>query len=190
MFRRTARPRPAPLLVMLLGLWFAACDDPFAAFLGDVPLTPSEVTLYDFVSGKLEDPPAFDLLFGVAARVDQTSNWDFLLRFDGDDAELVPFTAATDSVSDSGLQTTTDPFSQVLEAPEEGYMITEPLAVEIGMVILARSRVDPTNFLGCSRYAKLEILAIDPAEGKLIFQHLINPNCGDTVLEPGKHGSL
>ncbi len=181
---------PARLGALVLALAATACDDPFDAFLGDVPLTPTEVTLYDYVTGRLEDPPAFDIVLAVPARIDQTLNWDFLFQIREGAAELVPFSAVADSVTDSGLQVTAERFDAVLEAPEDGYTLNAPLAVQPGDVLIARSRVDPNNFLACSRYAKLQVLAIDSDAGTITFRHLVNPNCGDVVLEPGTHGSL
>ena len=63
--------RPSKRLgVLILALAATACDDPFDAFLGDVPLTPTEVTLHDYLTGRLEDPPAFDLVSAIPARVE------------------------------------------------------------------------------------------------------------------------
>ena len=173
---------------MLLGS--VGCDDPFAAFLGDVPLTPTEVTLFDYETGRLQDPPAFDIVRAVPARVDQTIHWDGLFRIRSGVPELVPFSAVADSVTDSGLLVTEDRFEEVLEAPDEGYTLSTGIEIRQGDVLVGRSRVDPTQFLACSRYAKLRILDIDPEAGTLTFEHLVNPNCGDTVLEPGEHGSI
>lgn len=174
---------------MLLPLT-TACDDPFGAFLADVPLTPSEVTLFDFVSGRLADPPAFDLVVGTRVRVDQTRQWDFLFQIRDGVPELAPFAAATDSVTDAGLIQSTDSFEGILEAPDEGYTLDTPVPIAVGDVLVARSRINPTQFLACSQYAKLEILEIDLVAGEVTFRHLTNPNCGDVVLEPGMHGSL
>lgn len=182
--------RLAVLLVGVLALPQTACDDPFGAFLSDVPLTPSEVTLFDFVTGRLEDPPAFDLVFQRLVRVDQTRNWDFLFQITDGVPAFAPFSAATDSVTDAGLLQTSLSFEGVLEAPETGYTISDPVPVQVGDVLIGRSRADPTQFLACSRYAKLEIIELDLAAGTITFRFLGNPNCGDTVLEPGKHGSL
>ena len=184
------RRLPAVLCTALVLVLAAGCDDPFAAFLGDVPLTPTEVTLFDYETGRLQDPPAFDIVRAVPARVDQTLNWDFLFRIRAGTPELVPFSAVADSVTDSGLLRAEDRFEAVLEAPEEGYTLNAGLAIRPGDVLVGRSRVDPTQFLACSRYAKLRILRIDPEEGSVTFEHLVNPNCGDTVLEPGEHGSI
>lgn len=179
--------RPATLVLLLAAV---ACDDPFAAFLGDVPLEPTETTLFDYETGRLEDPPAFDIARALPVRVDQTLNWDFLFRIRGGVPELVPFSAVADTVTDSGLQAAGERFEAVLEAPEEGYTLNAPLPIRPGDVLIGRSRIDPTQFLACSRYAKLRILDVDPEAGTVTFEHLANPNCGDTVLEPGKHGSL
>ncbi len=181
---------PARAAALILALAAAACDDPFDAFLDDVPLTPTEVTLYDYLTGRLEDPPAFDIVFAIPARVDQTLNWDFLFRIRSGVPELVPFSAVADSATDSGLQASEERFDAILEAPEGGYTLNAPLAVQPGDVLIARSRVDPNNFLACSRYGKLQVLDIDTEEGTITFRHLVNPNCGDIVLEPGTHGSL
>lgn len=191
-----AMPRPVsrrPLILSLIPLaillaW--GCDDPFAAFLLDVPEVPSEATLFDFIDGRLQDPPAFDIVRERPARVDQTRDWDFLFRVVGGGAELVPFTAVTDSVTDSGLRVAETSFEGVLEAPETGYILTEPIPVAIGDVLIARSRRDARQVLACSQFAKLEILDLDIAAGQITFRYLVNPNCGDTVLEPGEHGEL
>ncbi|WP_419935376.1 hypothetical protein [Candidatus Palauibacter sp.] len=190
MLPRDRRPPPALPAALILVLAVAACDDPFAAFLGDVPLTPTETTLFDYQTARIQDPPAFDIVRAVPARVDQTLHWDFLFQIRAGVPELVPFSAAADSVTDSGLQVTDERFEEVLEAPEEGYTLNSPVPVRPGDVLIGRSRVDPTQFLACSRYAKLRILDVDLEAGTLTFEHLVNPNCGDTVLEPGEHGSL
>ena len=78
----------------------------------------------------------------------------------------------------------------MIEAPIEGYVLSEPMPISVGDVLVARSRTDASSFLSCSRYAKLEVLDIDLLQGNVTFRHLSNPNCGDTVLEPGKHGSI
>ena len=182
--------RLALFVVGILAVAQTACDDPFGAFLLNVPLNPSEVTLFDFLTGRLQDPPAFDLVFERPVRVDQTRNWDFLFQVSDGVPEFAPFTAATDSVTDAGLLQTTNSFEGVLEAPESGYTLNDPVPIQVGDVLIGRSRIDPTQFLACSRYAKLEILEIDLVANSVTFRVLSNPNCGDTVLEPGKHGSL
>ncbi|MDX1578859.1 MAG: hypothetical protein R3266_10250, partial [Gemmatimonadota bacterium] len=78
----------------------------------------------------------------------------------------------------------------VLEAPSTGYELTSAMSAAVGDVFIARSRVNRQQLISCSQFAKLEILDIDLAAGTVTFRYLINPNCGDTVLEPGKHGEF
>lgn len=187
--RPVSRLFAAPFLLFAVAL-VAACDDPFAAFLQDVPEEPVETTLFDFIGRRLEDPPAFDVLSSTRARVDLTSSWDFLFRIENGEPQLAPFSVVTDSVTDAGLQVATTSFEAIQEAPKGGYQIAEPTPIAVGDVLFARSRADPAQGLLCSRYAKLEVLDIDLASGTLTFRYLANPNCGDVVLVPGTHGDL
>jgi hypothetical protein len=168
----------------------SSCDDPFSAFLRDVPEIPGEATLVDFVSGDILEPPAFDLVRESTVRVDQTSQWDFLYRITGGQSELVPFGAIANSASQAGLIRSTSSFEGVLDAPDTGYETSIPLAVSVGDVLVIRSRRDRTQILICNRFAKIEILDIDETAGSMTFRFLVNPNCGDTVLEPGTHGTI
>ena len=168
-----------------------ACDDPFAALLRDVPETPVEVSLVDFLTGSLQDPSAFDLIFARAARVDQTNQWDFLYVVTPEGThQLLPFGALADSLTDSGLQQVPESFEGLVEAPSEGYAIDEPVVISEGDVLAVRSRADPNSFIICRRYAKIEVLQIDASENRLTLRALVNPNCEDFVLIPGQHGEL
>jgi hypothetical protein len=178
------------LFTLVVLIITVSCDDPFSIFLQNVPAEPSETTLFDFIGGRLQDPPAYDIIFARPVRVDQSRNWDFLFQISASGPEFLPFSAATDSVTDSGLKRMGDSFAGVLEAPTDGYVLSDPMPISVGDVLVARSRTDPSSFLQCSRYAKLEVLDIDLLQGNVTFRHLSNPNCGDTVLEPGKHGSI
>ena len=67
MLPRDRRPPAALPAALILVLAVAACDDPFAAFLGDVPLMPTETTLFDYQTARIQDPPAFDIVRAVPA---------------------------------------------------------------------------------------------------------------------------
>jgi hypothetical protein len=169
----------------------AACDDPFEALLLDVPDSPVEISLVDFLTGPLQQPSAFDVIFSRAARVDQTNQWDFLYFVTPEGThQLVPFGALADSLTDSGLQQVSESFEGLGEAPAEDYTIDAPVPISEGNVLAVRSRADPNSFIVCRRYAKIEILEIDAAENRLTFRALANPNCEDFVLIPGQHGTF
>lgn len=190
--------RPSPLRItkspvagfLTLILLVAACSDSFAAFLLTVPETPSEATLFDFTTGRLQDPSAFDVVGDRPVRVDQTNQWDFLFRVVDGVGEFVPFSALADSVTEAGIRTATEAFEGILEAPRQGYESSDPVPVGIGDVIFVRSRRNRTQILICNQFLKLEILDLDVMNGSITFRYLRNPNCGDTVLEPGQHGEL
>jgi len=183
--------RTGAAAIVLAGLLaVAACNDPFAAFLLDVPLEPSDVVLFDYVGGRLQDPPAFDAINDRTARVDQTTQWDFMFRIASGTPQLLAFSALADSVSEAGLLRSEQAFDDILKAPKDGYDNETAFPIAIGDVFLVRSRRDRTNIFICSQYMKLEIIDIDLQNGTLLFAYLRNPNCGDTVLEPGTHGSL
>lgn len=177
-------------LMIVLTIAASACDDPFEALLRPVPDEPSEATLTDLRTGRLQDPPAFDLLFGLAVRIDLTDQWDFVYRVtEAGGAQLLPFGALADSTSEAGLQATGDAFEGVRTAPADGYLQGEPIPIAEGDVFIARTRRDPAQLFRCRRYAKLQILDVDAAQGRVTFQYLVNPNCEDRVLVPGEHGN-
>lgn len=178
------------LAALVFTVIFAACDDPFADFVRDVPEFPSDATLFDFVTGRLQDPSAFDIVTEVTVRVDQTNQWDFMYRVTDGVSELVPFGVVADSVNDAGFIRAETSFEGVTEAPTEGYSRSEPFPVALGDVFIARSRRDLSQILICNRYGKFEVVDIDTAAGTILLRYLINPNCGDRVLVPGEHGEL
>ena len=190
MNRTASRTTRIGLLALAVGALLAACDDPFADFIRDVPEFPSDATLFDFVTGRLQDPSAFDIVTEVSVRVDQTNQWDFMYRVTGGMSELLPFGAVADSSTDSGLIRVETSFEGATEAPTDGYTRSEPFPVTLGDVFIARSRRDLSQVLICNRYGKFEVVDIDAAAGTILLRYLINPNCGDRVLVPGEHGEL
>ena len=184
-----------PLAVMLcalpvggVALW--GCDDPFAALLLDVPETPTEIVLSDFFTAPIEDAAALDLITELPAQIEFGPNWDFVFRVEAGRAELATFTAVTDSTNDAGFFETDLAFDEIEEAPDEGYNLVDPVAVVPGKAVIVRSRRNPSTIVSCSYYAKIEVLMVDLEAGTVKLQFLRNPNCGDTVLIPGQHGSL
>lgn len=183
---RGPRIRALAVVLAMAGL---ACDDPFEGLLRPVPDEPSEATLTDLRTGRLQDPSAFDLLFGAPARIDLTNQWDFLYRVtEAGEPQLLPFGALADSTSDAGMQAVPEAFEAVRMAPPDGYLQNEAIPIAEGDVLVARTRRDPVQLFICRRFAKLQILEIDPAAGRVTFRYLVNPNCDDRVLVPGEHG--
>lgn len=179
---------PSPLLLVLfvaLPLW-SACGETTGPSFGPVPEEPGEATLHDFGSASLRDPPAFDAVTASRVRPSQSTGWDFLfaIRDDGT-PELRPRNAVVEGSSEAGLQKLDRSFSEVREAPEQGYVTESGVPVQEGDVLVGRSRQDPGFAITCHHFFKLRVVSIDPGAGTLTFEHLINPACGRRNLVPG-----
>jgi hypothetical protein len=170
-----------------------ACDDPFA--LGPATRENGVDTLELFaVNGTpLTKPSAYLLATKSRYRLGvefPPYNVDFLYRIDSTGApELVPFAAIAStgqgSSGRSGYLPTERPFDSITVAEQTGYVTDKPFALEVGQVLYLRSGLPNGCFLGIPFYAKLEVLAFDPAERSARFKILVNNNCGYRGLEPG-----
>jgi len=163
------------------------CGSSTEPILVPVPDEAGEATLFDVVTGDILDPAAFDVLSGSAVRTDQFSGWDFLFQVAEDGTTLLwPRPAVIGEGEDAGLRPIATTFDALREAPETGYTTFDSLPVAAGNVFAVRSRRDPIyGSIRCRRYAKLEVLGIDEAEGTIEFQYLVNPNCEKRTLVPG-----
>lgn len=171
--------------VSAIGL--GACGGSEDLLLIPVPDESLESTLADFSGGGLSDPSAFDVISGDAVRTDLFPGWDFLfeVRPDGNPV-LWPRSAIAEEDSDAGLQLVGQTFDGLTSAPEDGYVLLEPVAIDSGDVLAVRSRRDPAfGSVRCRRFGKLEVMALEEAEGTMTFRFLVNPNCEKRTLVPG-----
>ena len=163
------------------------CGDQAERILIPVPDESEEATLVDFSGGSITEPSAFDLLAKAAVRTDQFPGWDFLLEFRPDGSPVLwPRSAIIEEDADSGLQPVAKTFEGLTDAPEDGYIQLESVAIQVGDVLAVRSRWNPAyGTVRCRLFAKIEILAIDPGESEMTFRFLVNPNCEKRTLEAG-----
>ena len=187
---RKAKDPILGLLCLLPLLASAGCDDPFEALRQPVSEVPGEATLVDFREGPLREPSAFDLIFGIPVRVDQTSGWDFLFAIAEDGtATLLPVEAAVGTRSEAGLLPVDTPFEQLRRVPASGYIRDAPVPIAEGDVLAAVSRPEPGQAFLCRHFGKLEILDIELPERTVTFRFLVNPNCEIRDIIPGEPGS-
>jgi hypothetical protein len=165
----------------------AACGNSTEPIYIPVPDETGESVLFDVVTGNVLDPAAFDVITSSAVRTDQFSGWDFLFQIAEDGSTLLwPRAAIVDEVEDAGLRAMSTTFEALREAPTGGYVTGDSIPVSVGDVFAVRSRRDPAyGSIRCRRFAKIEVLALDPAAGTVTFQHLVNPNCEQRTLVPG-----
>lgn len=69
-------------------------------------------------------------------------------------------------------------FEELTRAPSSGYATEEAVPIRPGPIYVVRTRQDRGS---CSRYAKVEVLELDP-EGILEFRFLRNNLCNDRTL--------
>ena len=165
----------------------SACGDSTEPILLPLPEEGEEVELTDFISGSLVDPSAFDLITRSVIRTDQYSGWDFVFFLDETDGPVLVSRGAytEDEDNEAGMQVVLSSFDGLVAAPEDGYVVLDPVPISVGDVFVTRSRQDQ-NFGGlrCRYFGKFEIETIDETEGTLTLIHLVNPNCENRNLDP------
>lgn len=134
-------------------------------------------------------PSGLDLVSTLAVRPELGDPFDFAFDIDSAGVATLYPSGLLGGSETAGLLASNSAFDDVLRAPLEDYVTDSVLAIEVGMVFVARSRSAAT---GCSaltgslpRYGKFEVLGIDTVERTVTLQALINVNCGYRQLEPG-----
>lgn len=173
--------------VALTGLvLLVACGDTTnlpAAYFTNVVDT---VSLFALRGTDVRLPSAYALDGKRAVRVDQTTGLDFAFDFDSVGEPALFPTGAIKLGAFSGLQRSTLAFAAITLAPTDGYIFDKPIALDTGTVVLVRSRpIQCTYGTTVSFYAKLRVLAVDTAAHRLVFETLVDQNCGYRGLEPG-----
>jgi hypothetical protein len=165
-------------------LLLAACAD------DDLPEPNFQNAVETFTIGSLTSTPvtvpsAYSVPDNQVVRTDQSTSFDFAyVRADGRDL-LVPLDALGlgGRTSNPGLQLSSLSFDLTVDPPTDGYITSDSVEVEVGDVVVARSRV--ACYLGVPQYAKLQVKSINPAAGTLTFDAVANVNCGYRSLALG-----
>lgn len=177
------RPHLLPFAAVLL----AACGDTINLPDAQIPNVVDTVSLSALTGTPITLPSAFSVSTGQPVRTDLSAEFDFAFDIREGQPVLLPRAALNfppDGRLPPGLQRVDDAFEAILEAPSNGYLTRDTLAVAVGERYVARSRVVCTS-LGVPLYGKLEVLAIDAAARTLTFEVLVDENCGYIGLAPG-----
>ena len=180
--------RIATLAVALtaLVLLSAACSDTTGLPAPFFTNTVDTVSLYALRGTLVTQPSAYTLDAAQAVRTDQTTALDFAFDFDSLGAPALFPTGAINLGALSGLQPSTLAFDAIKLAPTGGYVFDKPIALDIGTVVLVRSRPILCAFgTTVSLYAKLRVLRVDSTARRVDFEILVDQNCGYRGLEPG-----
>lgn len=118
-------------------------------------------------------------------RTDLTTNFDFVYFFDGGRHLLLPLDVVGlgSRSSNPGLQSSTASFDAIVNPPTGGYIADDSVAVAVGNVLIARSRIACS--LSVPQYGKMEILGFDDLARTMTFRVVANTNCGFRELGPG-----
>jgi hypothetical protein len=166
----------------LLGV--AACSDlnlPDAIF----PNVVDTLVLSSITDTPVHEPSAYSIPDSRRVRTDLTASFDFAYLRDGSRHLIVPLDGFNlgGRSTNPGLLPSGSAFDLIVDPPANGYNTTDSVAVAVGDVLVARSRV--TCFLGVPQYAKLEVLAFDAAARTMTFRIVSNTNCGYRSLALG-----
>ena len=144
-------------------------------------------TLYALIGTPVQTPSAYSIQGSRRVRTDTTSAFDFAynLQKDGSHVFVPRAVLGIDSTSSvkPGLQSRSESFEAITEAPSNGYVTDQVVPIAVGDRYVARSRVVCT--IGVPTYAKLEVLAVDDLARTVTFRILTDDNCGFKGLEPG-----
>lgn len=170
------------ILVLLLAATGCADDGLFdPAFENSV----DTLTIGSIVGTPISTPSAYSITEDRLVRTDQTAGFDFVYLLKDDNHFLLPLDAIGlgGRSSNPGLQKSTIGFDDIIDPPSNGYVTADSMAVKVGDVLVARSRI--FCGLGVPAYAKLEILSFDDPAATMTFRVLADVNCGYRQLAPG-----
>jgi hypothetical protein len=167
-----------------------ACGDPITPGVRQPTFTlPLEV--FALSGGPINSPSALRLSSGSAVRSEALA---FDVAFDIDDQErviLYPVRLISSPPAGGhsvGLQTTTQGYAQLLEAPRTGYKVDSVLVVPPGSTVVIES-TDPSmcgfSYIAKTFYSKLVIDSLNPVSRQIWARVTVNPNCGSRSLAPG-----
>jgi hypothetical protein len=145
------------------------------------------LSLYALTGTPLSLPSAYSLPGRGPIRTDESIQFDFAFEMLPDDRPVfLPLLALRldASVLDPGFIPQQTTFDAITEAPLNGYLVTDTLPATPGALYIVRSRMICTA-TSSAFYAKLEVLAQDPAARSVTFRILVDRNCGYRGLEPG-----
>ena len=178
-----------PILVLLSGLLSAAvaCSNPNALADPTIPSAVDTSTIYALSGTPLITPSAFSISLPGTVLVQSTAAFDFAYQVTGSGQPvflpLLVLGLSSNTAVNPGFIRTTQPFSSITEAPSNGYVTNDSIAVAVGDIFIGRSRLACT--IGVPLYAKFHVIGIDPVARSVTFEWLADNNCGYRGLTPG-----
>jgi hypothetical protein len=186
MLNLLASMRVSPLHFALLAT--VACSD--SSGLPDPTFANEErtETLYALTGTPVGTPSAYAIHGSQRVRTDISQDFDFAFGINGSDGGPVFVPRAVLGIEPNatlqpGLMPSSLTFEGITEAPSNGYITDQVVPIAVGDRFLVRGRI--TCDIGVSKYAKLEVVAIEASTRTVTFRVLTNQNCGYKGLRPG-----
>lgn len=167
------------LALTLVVAALAGCGDP-VRIRAQFETVTDTVTVFALTGTPVIAPAALSTLRHEAVRIETTRDFDIV--FDIDDAGravLYPVQLVGGSPGRTGIQTTTDAFAAILEAPRTGYVRDSATTLDVGDVVIVEA--EPAFCLASIQstiYSKMVIDAIDLATRSVRLRIVVDPNCG------------
>jgi hypothetical protein len=180
------RPLPFAICAAVAAATALACGEDFQLPPATAPNELDTATVYALTGTPVGAPSGYQLEFRRVVRTDQTAAFDFAFDITpAGDPVFLP-TGALGLGEASGFQPAPEPFDSITAAPNSGYVYDTTATAVAGTELLVQSRVTTCSYGGtASFYAKLRVLAADAVARHVVFEILVNTNCGYRGLEPG-----
>jgi hypothetical protein len=181
--------RMSRYLLLSAGLALAACGDGLGPGAWDD--RPDTTMIYSASRPEyLGRPSAYDFVGLRRVAIEgstETGAWDVMLLDANGSLALLPAGALPGITSRAGIarvQATT--LAEVREAPRDtAAFVTTGTVLEPGAIYVVRSRREICFGFGSGvRYAKIQVVALDPAAGTFRFAVVRNPICNNRSLVP------
>ncbi len=166
----------------------SACSDPFSLGPANIVNRLDTTTIVALSTAEVGEASAYDMIARTRAVTELGDDFDFVFDFQPDGSAALTPRAALGLQSTAGLQLTNDSFDEITDPPSSGYVTEEPVTIEVGDVLIGRSRATSSgcSFLGAiSRFGKFKVLSIDATSGEVQLELLVNANCAFRNLQPG-----
>src|SRR5438445_2873515 len=176
----------ARALAGAVALALPACSEPLGLPAPALSNFVDTLSLFPLEGTPLRTPSAYRLSGRQLVRTDQSADFDFAFNIDASNRAVLLPTGALGLPLNSGIQVATQTFDALTIAPTGGYVRDQPVAVDVDVVTLVRSRTVGCSFgLSVPLYAKLHVLTVDLVARRIDFEILVDENCGYRGLDTG-----
>jgi hypothetical protein len=164
----------------------AACGDPIR-IRAQFEIVADTVTVFAVTGTPVSAPAALSTVRHEAVRIEATRDFDIVFDInDAGQAVLYPVQLVGGSPGNTGIQTTTQVFDAILEAPLDGYIRDSATVLGEGDVVLIEAEpVFCVATLRSTIYSKLIVDEIDLATRSVRVRIVVDPNCGFRSLDEG-----